>query len=40
MFIDEAQELLGEDYRLSGRTVDKMLDEVKMSLSQMEVQLD
>jgi opine dehydrogenase len=40
MFIDEAQELLGEDYRLSGRTIDKMLDEVKTSLSKMEVQLD
>jgi opine dehydrogenase len=40
MFIDETQELLGEDYRLSGRTVDKMLAEVKISLSKMEVQLD
>ena len=40
MFIDETQELLGEDYRTTGRTVDKMLEEVKTSLKQMGVQLN
>jgi opine dehydrogenase len=40
MFIDEANELLGEDYRATGRTVEKMMTEVKASLSNLEVDLN
>lgn len=40
MFIDEACELLDEDYRLSGRTVNKMEDEIRASLARMGVKAD
>jgi opine dehydrogenase len=40
MFIDEACELLDEDYRLSGRTVNKMEDEIRASLTRMGVEAD
>ncbi|MGD9092571.1 MAG: NAD/NADP octopine/nopaline dehydrogenase family protein [Anaerolineales bacterium] len=40
MFIDEACELLDEDYRLSGRTVSKMDEEIQSSLGRMGVSID
>jgi opine dehydrogenase len=40
MFIDEACELLNVDFRETGRTVDKMIDEVKASLANLKVPLD
>lgn len=40
MFIDEAQELLDQDFRYTGRTIDKMKEEVKASLSRVGVVLE
>jgi opine dehydrogenase len=40
MFIEDACELLDEDYRLSGRTVSKMDDEIRASLGRMGVAID
>jgi opine dehydrogenase len=39
MFINEANQLLDQDYRASGRTVEKMTKEVQASLDSMGVQL-
>jgi Iap family predicted aminopeptidase len=40
MFIDEACEILDVDYRLAGRSIDKMESEVRASLSNNGVTLD
>ena len=40
MFIDEACDLLDTDFRAIGRTVDKMMAEVRTSMANLEVKLD